>query len=350
MPEKANNNSRRGKQNKIFISWSGENSKKIAIALKDILEKKIFASSDLDCFVSTIDIASGDDWWNKIQKELKQCKQGILCITKENIRAPWIYFEAGAMIARDVPTIPILFNCSMKSLEGSPIKGKQSRDFYDQSQFLQMIHDINKRMELLPIENAQLDAIAKDAYNELKTALQPILKQLKQTRAFNEKYIYPNQVTTVRTNTLYISAPMSSIDDSSYQELREGLLNLKEQLEKIGFEEIFCPLFDKASSKAFDGKVKAIKENFAKMKRVDCMIIIFPQKVPSSVLVEIGYGIALSKKTVIFYREGLPYILGDAGETISHVKTYKYKDFDEINEIISTNGMDIFDGGSDEQN
>lgn len=348
MTEKANN--RRGKQNKIFISWSGKNSKKIAIELKEVLEKKIFASKTLECFVSTVDIASGDDWWNKIQKELKQCKQGILCITKENIKAPWIYFEAGAMIARDVPTIPILFNCNIKSLEGSPIIGKQSVDFYDQSQFLQMIYDINKSMDLLPIQKTQLDAIAKDAYSELKTVLQPILKQLKQTRLFNEKYIYPNHITTVQTNTLYISAPMSSIDDKSYTDLRTGLLDLKEQLTGIGFLEIFCPLFDKASSTAFDGKTKAIKENFTKMKQVDSMIIIYPQSVPSSVLVEIGYGIALCKKTVIFYKDKLPYILEEAGESISHVKTYKYNDFDEINRIVSTNGMAIFEGVNDEQN
>ena len=338
----------RGKQNKIFISWSGKNSKKIAIELKEILENKIFVSTDLKCFVSTVDIAFGDDWWNKINRELKKCKQGILCVTKENIKAPWIFFEAGALVARDVPTIPLLFNCNINALEGSPIKGKQCIDFYDQSQFLKMIYDINNRMELLPLGKAQLDLIAIEAYEEIKKVLQPILKQLKQTRLFNEKYIYPNHITTVQTNTLYISAPMSSIDDKSYKELRENLLCLKEQLTNIGFLDIYCPLFGKISSKSFDGKTKAIKENFAKMKQVDCMIIIYPQNVPSSVLVEIGYGLSLCKKIVIFYRYELPYILEEAGETISHIKTYKYNNFNEIQKIVTMNGMDIFDGGNDE--
>lgn len=342
------NNSIRGKQNKIFISWSGKNSKKIAIELKEILEKKIFSSTDFECFVSTVDIASGDDWWNKIKKELKRCKQGILCVTKENIKAPWIFYEAGAMVARDVPTIPLLFNCNINALEGSPIKGKQCIDFYDHAQFLKMIYDINCSMNLLPIEKSQMDAIAKEAYEELKKILQPTLKQLKQSRLFNEKYVYPNHITTVQTNTLYISAPMSSIDDKTYRELRENLLRLKTQLVNIGFLDIQCPLFDKTSSIVFDGKTKAIKENFVKMKQVDCMIIIYPQNVPSSVLVEIGYGISLCKKTVIFYRDKLPYILEEAGETISHVKTYKYDDFGEIEKIVSMNGMDIFDGGNDE--
>lgn len=348
MSQKVNRNSLRGKQNKIFISWSGENSKKIALELKEILEKKVFVTTDLECFVSTVDIASGDDWWNKIKKELKQCKQGILCVTKENIKAPWIFFEAGAMVARDVPTIPLLFDCNTNALEGSPIKGKQCIDFYDLAQFLKMINDINDCMTLLPLEKAQLDSIAKEAYEDIKRTLAPTLLQLKRTKLFSEKYVYPNHITTVQNNTLYISAPMSSIDDVSYSELRENLLYLKELLVDIGFLDIYCPLFQKVSSKSFDGKTKAIKENFAKMKQVDCMIIIYPQNVPSSILVEIGYGLSLCKKIVIFYRDKLPYILEEAGETINHVKTYKYDNFEEIKKLVEINGIDIFDGGNDE--
>lgn len=293
--------------------------------------------------VSTVDTASGDDWWNKIKRELKKCKQGILCVTKENIKAPWIFYEAGAMVARDIPTIPLLFNCNINALEGSPIKGKKCVDFYDSTHFLKMIYDINNDMKLLELEKTQLDLIAKDAYEDLKRILGPTLKQLKQTRLFNEKYIYPNHITTVQTNTLYISAPMSSIDEKSYKVLRDNLLCLKELLFSIGFMNIHCAAFEKSSSKLFDGKTKAIKENFVKMKQVDCMIIIYPESVPSSILVEIGYGLSLCKKIVIFYREKLPYILEESGETISHIKTYKYDEFRDIMEIVALNGMDIFD-------
>lgn len=202
MAEKASGSNGRGKQNKIFISWSGRCSKEIAIALKDVLEKRIFASTGLQCFVSTVDIASGEDWWNKIQRELKVCKQGIICVTKENIKAPWIFFEAGAMVARDVPVIPLLFHCNNKVLSSSPIKGKQCRDFGDQSQFLQMIYDINSKMDLLPIQRAQMDAIAKDAYGEIKNLLEPTLKELEQKNLFDEKYIYPNHVSTIQKNTI----------------------------------------------------------------------------------------------------------------------------------------------------
>lgn len=127
----SNNRSSRSnsKKNKIFISWSGANSKEIAKALKNTLEKNVFSGTGSECFVSDEDIASGADWWNKINKELKSCKIGILCITKENINAPWIYYEAGAMITQSVQTIPLLISCDFNSLKDTPLNGKQAVNF-----------------------------------------------------------------------------------------------------------------------------------------------------------------------------------------------------------------------------
>lgn len=89
----------RKKPNKLFISWSGSNTKEFAKELKHILEDVIFEGTDLTCFVSDVDIESGTDWWIKIKGELKTSKQSILCVTKENVKAPWISYEAGAMVA-----------------------------------------------------------------------------------------------------------------------------------------------------------------------------------------------------------------------------------------------------------
>ena len=126
------------KKNKIFISWSGTNSKEIAKGIKEILQHDIFKNKGLECFVSDLNIMSGTDWWKKINKELRTCKMGIICITKDNINEPWIYFEAGAMIAREIPTIPLLINCGFKHLASTPLLGKQATDFYDQQKFVKI--------------------------------------------------------------------------------------------------------------------------------------------------------------------------------------------------------------------
>ena len=159
---------------------------------------------------------------------------------------------------------------------------------------------------------------------------------------FNEQYIYPPKVSTVNVNTVYISAPMSSINSDEYYELRDFLLQLKEKLEIIGFKKVICPLYSNDKYEHFDGTTKAIEKNFVKLKRVDSMIVIYPKNVPSSVLVEVGYGLALSKKTVIFYRDSLPYILEDAGTKIPHIDSRKYENYQDIMNIIESNGKQLF--------
>lgn len=340
---------RRGMQkcNKIFISWSGGNSKEFAKGLKKVLEEVVFSNCNLECFVSDQDIASGSDWWEKIKKELRVCRLGILCITKENLRAPWIYFEAGAMVAHEVQSIPLLVNCSIDALSSTPLKGKQAIDFYDQKKFLKMLSDINKAMEYDLTEN-QLNALSKDAYMKLKKELEMVFSDLRDLRMFNDKYVYPNDVTYIKRNTIYISAPMSSIDVHEYKLLRECIFRIRDCLLRIGFSEVHCPIIDIDSPEHFDGKTKAIKNNFPLMKGADSMLVVYPWKNASSSLVEIGYGIALSKKMVVFYGEGLPYIMDDAASSITNIKTYSFSFYEEINSIIESNGMALFEGVIDE--
>lgn len=341
---------KKSEHKKIFISWSGDNSKEIAKKLKTTLEKDIFGGSGLDCFVSDVGIASGDDWWNKIKKELKQCKLGIVCITKENLKAPWIFFESGAMIARDLRVVPLLINCSIKSLKDTPLSNKNMVDFHNRDKFVKMVREINDFLNLTTSTDEILDKLSKDAYENLKITLDPILKKLKAMRVFNEKYIYPSQVSTVNLDTMYISAPMSSLEETEYYALRKFLVSLKSPLQNMGFTEIYCPLYEKDDYNNFDGNTKAIKENFVKLKQVDTMIVIFPKPTPSSVLVEIGYGLSLCKKMIIFYHENnkLPYMLKDASTQIKHIDIRKYSNYDEILHIINANGKQLFEMEEDD--
>lgn len=327
---------------KIFISWSGDNSKEIAKALKDVLENHVFRDQGLECFVSDIDISSGDDWWNKIKSELKKCKLGIACITKENKAAPWIYFESGAMIARELKLIPLLINCSYRALNDTPLSSKHMVDFYNEEKFCGMIKTINNELKLSEIPDENLETIAKTQYRILITTLTPTLKKLKDLRVFNEQYIYPKKIKSVNLNTIYISGPMSSIKKDDYIILRNFLLQLKPKLQALGFTKVISPIFDNDDYDNFDGNTKAIKENFEELKQVDSMMVIYPYAYPSSVLVEIGYGLALCKKTVIFYREDLPYILKDAGQSISHIDTRQYIKYEDIEHIIVSNGKQLF--------
>lgn len=335
------------KNSKLFISWSGAHTREVAKGLKKVIEETIFPKTGLECFVSNIDIVAGTDWWIKISEELKSCDIGILCVTNENITAPWIFYEAGEMAAREIPSIPLLINCKISSLTGLPLHGKQCINFENRIEFVKMIEDINTRLnDLLP--PTIVVHMAEIAYEELNQMLSTTLTYLKDIRTFDLQDIYPQKVTFVKLKTVYLSVPMASINEEEYTSLHEYILEIKQILEKIGFTGIYSSALYIDEKNKFDGKIKAMKDNFATLKEVDCILVIYPWKCPSSTLVDIGYGIALSKKIVIFYCEGLPYMLEEAGQYIKHVKTYKFEDFTEIGKIIDTNGINLFEGEDDE--
>ena len=79
---------------KIFISWSGEQSKAVAEILRDWIKIVVQATEP---FISTRDIDRGAIWFASISGELKETSIGIVCLTNENKNEPWILFEAGAL-------------------------------------------------------------------------------------------------------------------------------------------------------------------------------------------------------------------------------------------------------------
>jgi hypothetical protein len=79
---------------KVFISWSGNRSHRVAEILHDWLSLVIQA---LEPWISSSDIERGSQWASKINEELEATSQGIFCLTAENKDAPWILFEAGSL-------------------------------------------------------------------------------------------------------------------------------------------------------------------------------------------------------------------------------------------------------------
>jgi hypothetical protein len=79
---------------KVFISWSGERSRRVAELLRTWVECVIQA---VEPWVSSSDIDRGALWFTQIIDELSTTTHGIICLTRENKEKPWILFEAGAL-------------------------------------------------------------------------------------------------------------------------------------------------------------------------------------------------------------------------------------------------------------
>jgi hypothetical protein len=88
---------------KVFITWSGNTSKAVAQALRDFIPTVL---QSVEAFMSATDIEKGTRWEGEISRNLDDSDAGIICLTADNLTAPWILFEAGALSKKnsDSPT------------------------------------------------------------------------------------------------------------------------------------------------------------------------------------------------------------------------------------------------------
>ncbi len=171
---------------KVFISWSGELSKKAA----EIMNKWIpCLLQTIQVFYSSEDIEKGESWDQRIASELSDCKYGIVCLTSENVTAPWVNFEAGAI----AKTLNAHVATIMVDINPSDIKGPLSRfqtTKLEQKDFLHLILDINKTSDS-PLEEERLRTTFEGLWSKIESELREIrespLPSAKNSKKANEK-------------------------------------------------------------------------------------------------------------------------------------------------------------------
>lgn len=115
---------------KIFISWSGDYSKRVALLLRDWLQELF---DNVQPFVSDRDIEPGARSMAVIERELSDTTFGIVLATKDNQDAPWINFEAGAL-SKEVGdsanrVIPLLLDMASPTELTGPLSQFQAQKY-----------------------------------------------------------------------------------------------------------------------------------------------------------------------------------------------------------------------------
>lgn len=130
---------------KIFISWSGKLSKDVGSLLKKYLPVIL---NDAEVFMSAHDIESGSRWSEKLAFELEQSNYGIVCFSPENLQAPWLLFEAGAISKIGGASVCGILLSSLKQTDVSgPLSQFQNRRF-TKGDIYQLISDINSKQKI----------------------------------------------------------------------------------------------------------------------------------------------------------------------------------------------------------
>lgn len=141
---------------KVFISWGGDLSKKLAEEIKNWLPSVL---QFVKPYFTPEDIEKGARWEANIANELSTSNVGLICLTKDNINRPWILFEAGALSKNlgKANVCTILFNVDSSEITG-PLTCFQATKF-DKSDFKKLIKTINNTGEELKLEPAILETV-----------------------------------------------------------------------------------------------------------------------------------------------------------------------------------------------
>jgi hypothetical protein len=154
---------------KIFVSWSGPRSAAVAEALKEYLP---IINNAFELWLSSDDIAKGSRSTLEIAKALVSAKAGIICLTPNNLTAPWILFEAGG-IAKTVvdQTLACTVLIDLQPSDVSKPLGEFQHTRLNEKELLKLVKDLNKAAGDSARKDSDIEKAFKMCWPELKEKL-----------------------------------------------------------------------------------------------------------------------------------------------------------------------------------
>lgn len=156
---------------KVFISWSGPRSKAMAEALRNLLPSIVQVCT---FWISSHDIDAGDRWGSTLARELEQTRFGILCLTSENLAAPWLLFEAGALskVVDGTNVCPLLLDVRQADIKG-PLAQFQSVEA-DKEGVRKLVKAINHALGDQALDENIIDKVFNALWPDFETSIQAI--------------------------------------------------------------------------------------------------------------------------------------------------------------------------------
>jgi hypothetical protein len=155
---------------KVFISWSGARSKAVATALRGWIPDLI---QTVEPWMSQVDMEAGARWGQNIAKELSETTFGIICVTPENINAPWILFEAGALaktIDEGTFVCPYLIGIEPSDIPPGPLTQFQAKQANEAGTW-ELIRTLNKAAKENALSENKLKRTFERWWPDLRDAL-----------------------------------------------------------------------------------------------------------------------------------------------------------------------------------
>lgn len=309
---------------KVFVSWSGEASHDVAKALKSWLPVVL---QGVDVFLSSEDIDKGTRWFEALGGVLAESRFAILCLTPENLSAPWILYEAGA-IAHQMETsrvTPLLVGLDVTDLDAPLVEFNATR--LERDDLEKLFAAINKQLGPKRLDERTFQAAFDAAWPKLERAL---AKAKAKAVPAAQTYTYD----------VFLSTPMASFQtDDDFKLARKEMAKIFEALKACGLRVFWAT--EKIESMAdFDTFDVSAMDDLKALDESRIFVLLLPQKMVTSALFEAGY--ALCKKLLCHYfvrdREDLPFLMRELPGALSNVRIHdrgQWKDYDDLAKKIS---------------
>lgn len=126
----------------LFISWSKSTSRQFGELLRFWLPEVIH---QVKPWMSNEDIDKGQRWNHELTQKLASADEGIVCVTQDNSREPWLNFEAGVLSkALESSVRPILLDVAPAELTG-PLASFQLTSATDINDMKRLVRSLNQR-------------------------------------------------------------------------------------------------------------------------------------------------------------------------------------------------------------
>lgn len=304
---------------KVFVSWSGASTNRAAEALCVLLKDVLQA---LDPWVSSRNIAVGARWYEELSQQLGDSRYAVICVARDNLRAPWLNFEAGA-VSKSFPensVCPYLLDLQAPDIRDSPLGAFQACSADKEGTF-RLVASLNTCLGDRGLKDAELRRSFDRAWPDFDA-------HLSQLRA-----------SVARPNEIFVSAPITSLPDSAdYDIIRAEVTAAIEHLrDKFGKESVYSAVLRISQGNRAEPEKIGFQRDMKALKEAAKLVLFYPFRVPTSSLFEAGYAFAMQKPAVYFVRTGisLPFVLeGAARNSPGLVSKLEYRDQEQLLGII----------------
>jgi len=159
----------------------------------------------------------------------------------------------------------------------------------------------------------------------------------------------PGQVEVVDNKNfrydVFLAAPMAAVNNDTIEQVLAATNEIKRILEvECDFKSVFYAGANMKTKADFDAADISIQSDFEALRDSRYFMLIYPEKIVSSVLFEAGMALALGKPSFYFGDPDIfPFLMKQANQRFSHVKIQQAETYEAVGQMLKRNRRKLFD-------